>query len=72
MPKLEHQDSTVLTDDELRTLDAHGRAANHLAAGQICLRLRRGRSRGSPRPSGALPSHRRRGRRTGECPGTDV
>jgi hypothetical protein len=25
MPKLEHQDSTVLTDDELRTLDAHGR-----------------------------------------------
>jgi len=31
MPKAEHQDSTVLTDDELRTLDAHGRAANYLA-----------------------------------------
>ncbi|MFH0517895.1 phosphoketolase [Streptomyces sp. M41] len=37
MPELEHQDSTVLTDDELRTLDAHWRAANYLAAGQIYL-----------------------------------
>src|SRR6476620_9510672 len=37
MPKVEHQDSTVLTDDELRTLDAHWRAANYLSAGQIYL-----------------------------------
>ncbi|WP_406102496.1 phosphoketolase family protein [Streptomyces sp. NBC_01003] len=37
MPKVEHQDSTVLTDDELRTLDAHWRAANYLAVGQIYL-----------------------------------
>ncbi|MFD6551387.1 phosphoketolase [Streptomyces sp. NPDC058398] len=37
MPKAEHQDSTVLTDDELRTLDAHWRAANYLAVGQIYL-----------------------------------
>ncbi|MEW2087177.1 phosphoketolase family protein [Streptomyces sp. NPDC005283] len=37
MPKVKHQDSTVLTDEELRTLDAHWRAANYLAAGQIYL-----------------------------------
>ncbi len=38
MPSVEHQDSsTVLTDDELRTLHAHWRAANYLAAGQIYL-----------------------------------
>ncbi|MGV9452503.1 phosphoketolase family protein [Streptomyces sp. NPDC003635] len=37
MSKVEHQTSTVLTDDELRTLDAHWRAANYLAAGQIYL-----------------------------------
>ncbi|MET7605964.1 phosphoketolase family protein [Streptomyces avermitilis] len=37
MPQVEHQNSTVLTDDELRTLDAHWRAANYLAAGQIYL-----------------------------------
>ena len=37
MSKVEHQNSTVLTDDELRTLDAHWRAANYLAAGQIYL-----------------------------------
>ncbi|HZX36943.1 MAG TPA: phosphoketolase, partial [Streptomyces sp.] len=37
MPKVEHLDSTVLTDEELRTLDAHWRAANYLAAGQIYL-----------------------------------
>ncbi|WP_405784992.1 phosphoketolase family protein [Streptomyces sp. NBC_01378] len=37
MPKVEHQDSTVLTDDELRTLDAHWRAANYVAVGQIYL-----------------------------------
>ncbi|RFC70738.1 phosphoketolase family protein [Streptomyces sp. AcE210] len=37
MPKVEHQDSTLLTDDELRTLDAHWRAANYLAVGQIYL-----------------------------------
>ncbi|MBB5102376.1 phosphoketolase family protein [Streptomyces spectabilis] len=37
MPSAEHQNSTVLTDDELRTLDAHWRAANYLAAGQIYL-----------------------------------
>ncbi|MFE1987913.1 phosphoketolase family protein [Streptomyces mirabilis] len=36
-PKVEHQDSTVLTDEELRTLDAHWRAANYLAVGQIYL-----------------------------------
>src|SRR5690349_10880014 len=36
-PKVEHQDSTVLTDDELRTLDAHWRAANYLTVGQIYL-----------------------------------
>ncbi|MDX3763154.1 phosphoketolase family protein, partial [Streptomyces sp. AK02-04a] len=35
--KVEHQDSTVLTDEELRTLDAHWRAANYLAVGQIYL-----------------------------------
>ena len=33
----EHQDSTVLSDEELRTLDAHWRAANYLAVGQIYL-----------------------------------
>ncbi|SES26699.1 XFP N-terminal domain-containing protein [Streptomyces sp. yr375] len=37
MPKVEHQNATVLSDDELRTLDAHWRAANYLAAGQIHL-----------------------------------
>ncbi|MEU0787964.1 phosphoketolase family protein [Streptomyces sp. NPDC006173] len=37
MPEAEHQDSTALTDDELRTLDAHWRAANYLAVGQIYL-----------------------------------
>ncbi|MFI1354441.1 phosphoketolase [Streptomyces sp. NPDC020898] len=38
MPQGEHQDSsTVVTDDELRTLHAHWRAANYLAAGQIYL-----------------------------------
>ncbi|MFF1569317.1 phosphoketolase [Streptomyces sp. NPDC058293] len=37
MPKVEHQNSTVLTDDELRTLEAHWRAANYLAVGQIYL-----------------------------------
>ncbi|MGW2717736.1 phosphoketolase family protein [Streptomyces sp. NPDC001492] len=38
MTKVEHQtSSTVLTDDELRTLDAHWRAANYLSAGQIYL-----------------------------------
>ncbi|MFE6806490.1 phosphoketolase [Streptomyces sp. NPDC057681] len=37
MPKVEHPNSTVLTDDELRTLDAHWRAANYLAVGQIYL-----------------------------------
>ncbi|MER7690259.1 phosphoketolase family protein [Streptomyces sp. NPDC097610] len=36
-PKVEHQDSTVLTDEELRTLDAHWRAAKYLAVGQIYL-----------------------------------
>ncbi|MFF7602454.1 phosphoketolase family protein [Streptomyces mirabilis] len=36
-PKVEHQDSTVLTDEELRTLDVHWRAANYLAVGQIYL-----------------------------------
>ncbi|MER5653239.1 phosphoketolase family protein, partial [Streptomyces sp. NPDC002131] len=37
MPKAAHQDSTVLTDEELRALDAHWRAANYLAVGQIYL-----------------------------------
>jgi xylulose-5-phosphate/fructose-6-phosphate phosphoketolase len=37
MTKVEHQNVTVLSDDELRTLDAHWRAANYLAAGQIYL-----------------------------------
>ena len=37
MSKVEHQDATVLSDDELRTLDAHWRAANYLTAGQIYL-----------------------------------
>ncbi|GAB2731055.1 hypothetical protein GCM10027072_26980 [Streptomyces bullii] len=38
MPEAHHQVSrTVLTDEELRTLDAHWRAANYLAAGRIYL-----------------------------------
>ncbi|MDR3079332.1 MAG: phosphoketolase, partial [Streptomyces sp.] len=37
MPKAEHQSGTTPTDAELRTLDAHWRAANYLAAGQIYL-----------------------------------
>ncbi|MFF1308868.1 phosphoketolase [Streptomyces sp. NPDC058307] len=37
MPKVEHRNSTVLTDEELHTLDAHWRAANYLAVGQIYL-----------------------------------
>src|SRR5689334_25022295 len=38
MTKVEHlNSSTVLTDDELRTLDAHWRAANYLTVGQIYL-----------------------------------
>ncbi|MFJ8057589.1 phosphoketolase [Streptomyces sp. NPDC096142] len=40
MPTAEHHDATVLSglsDAELRTLDAHWRAANYLAAGQIYL-----------------------------------
>ncbi|GGN48386.1 putative phosphoketolase [Streptomyces albiflavescens] len=37
MPKVETQANTVLTDEELRTLDAHWRAANYLAVGQIYL-----------------------------------
>jgi xylulose-5-phosphate/fructose-6-phosphate phosphoketolase len=37
MSEVEHLDATVLSDDELRTLDAHWRAANYLAAGQIYL-----------------------------------
>ncbi|WP_330292373.1 phosphoketolase family protein [Streptomyces sp. NBC_00576] len=37
MLKVEHRNSTVLTDEELRTLDAHWRAANYLAVGQIYL-----------------------------------
>ncbi|MBQ1093437.1 phosphoketolase [Streptomyces sp. B93] len=38
MPTADDQDSrTVLTDDEVRRLDAHWRAANYLAAGQIYL-----------------------------------
>ncbi|MFC5199911.1 phosphoketolase [Streptomyces kaempferi] len=35
--KVEQQDATVLSDEELRTLDAHWRAANYLAVGQIYL-----------------------------------
>ncbi|MER5860993.1 phosphoketolase family protein [Streptomyces sp900105245] len=35
--KAVHQDAPALTDEELRTLDAHWRAANYLAAGQIYL-----------------------------------
>ncbi|MDQ1021207.1 phosphoketolase family protein [Streptomyces afghaniensis] len=38
MPEAPRQDSTTQpTDEELRTLDAHWRAANYLAAGQIYL-----------------------------------
>ncbi|MCX5373573.1 hypothetical protein OG613_39650 [Streptomyces sp. NBC_00015] len=37
MSTVEHQDATVLTDEEPRTLDAHRRTADHPAAGQICL-----------------------------------
>ncbi|MEU0397669.1 phosphoketolase family protein [Streptomyces sp. NPDC006208] len=37
MLKGKRQNSTVLSDQELRTLDAHWRAANYLAAGQIYL-----------------------------------
>ncbi|GHE55714.1 hypothetical protein GCM10017771_78330 [Streptomyces capitiformicae] len=37
MTKVEHQNVTVLSDHGLRTLDAHWRAANYLAAGQIYL-----------------------------------
>lgn len=40
MSQAEHHDAnalSVLSDDELRTLDAHWRAANYLAAGQIYL-----------------------------------
>jgi xylulose-5-phosphate/fructose-6-phosphate phosphoketolase len=38
MPQAEHRDrTTVLTDEEVRVLDAHWRAANYLAAGQIYL-----------------------------------
>ncbi|OAH11879.1 phosphoketolase family protein [Streptomyces jeddahensis] len=37
MPKAKRQDSTVLTDDELTSLNAHWRAANYLSAGQIYL-----------------------------------
>ncbi|MFF7953218.1 phosphoketolase family protein [Streptomyces griseorubiginosus] len=37
MSEVEHLGATVLSDDELRTLDAHWRAANYLAAGQIYL-----------------------------------
>ncbi|GAA3775847.1 hypothetical protein GCM10022206_13180 [Streptomyces chiangmaiensis] len=37
MSTVEHRDAIVLSDDELRTLDAHWRAANYLAAGQIYL-----------------------------------
>ncbi|MBA2946077.1 phosphoketolase family protein [Streptomyces himalayensis] len=37
MRKVKRQDSTVLTDDELSSLDAHWRAANYLSAGQIYL-----------------------------------
>ncbi|MFI2200482.1 phosphoketolase [Streptomyces sp. NPDC020192] len=37
MPEAAQQDTAEFTDDELRTLDAHWRAANYLAAGQIYL-----------------------------------
>jgi xylulose-5-phosphate/fructose-6-phosphate phosphoketolase len=37
MSEVEHLDATVLSDDELRTLDGHWRAANFLTAGQIYL-----------------------------------
>ncbi|MGA4837600.1 phosphoketolase family protein [Streptomyces sp. G45] len=37
MPTDDHPNSTVLTDDEVRILDAHWRAANYLAVGQIYL-----------------------------------
>ncbi|GGZ83828.1 phosphoketolase [Streptomyces echinoruber] len=38
MPQAEHRDrTTVLTDEEVRVLDAHWRAATYLAAGQIYL-----------------------------------
>ncbi|MFJ8114316.1 hypothetical protein, partial [Streptomyces sp. NPDC096132] len=37
MPKVEHQDAVALSDQELHALDAHWRAANYLAAGQIYL-----------------------------------
>lgn len=35
MPHADHRTATPPADDELRTLDAHWRAANYLAAGQI-------------------------------------
>ncbi|MGW2209671.1 phosphoketolase family protein [Streptomyces sp. NPDC001781] len=37
MPKDDHTAATALTDEELRGLDAHWRAANYLAVGQIYL-----------------------------------
>ena len=37
MSKVEHQTATALPADELRTLDAHWRAANYLSVGQIYL-----------------------------------
>ncbi|GAA3785282.1 phosphoketolase family protein [Streptomyces chiangmaiensis] len=37
MSEAAHHNGTTLTDEELRTLDAHWRAANYLAAGQIYL-----------------------------------
>jgi xylulose-5-phosphate/fructose-6-phosphate phosphoketolase len=37
MTKAERPESTVLTDEEVRRLDAHWRAANYLAVGQIYL-----------------------------------
>ncbi|MFC9315614.1 phosphoketolase [Streptomyces nigra] len=37
MSQVDPHRSTALSDDELRTLDAHWRAANYLAAGQIYL-----------------------------------
>ncbi|MEU6371440.1 phosphoketolase family protein [Streptomyces sp. NPDC046931] len=37
MPHADHRTGTPPADDELRTLDAHWRAANYLAAGQIYL-----------------------------------
>nr|WP_086690166.1 phosphoketolase family protein [Streptomyces recifensis] len=37
MPKDDHTAATALTDEELRSLDAHWRAANYLAVGQIYL-----------------------------------